>query len=106
MIRSLHLTVLTMFCALALGLAPASARLAKDDAATVAKISKHFSSVPTMMGEFVLLFLLLNLMVTEVRLMTILFVVIVIHPNDHFVVPKSLSRNDVVVQKLTGQHLT
>lgn len=32
---------------------PAAARISKKDAATVQKISRHFSSVPTMMGEFV-----------------------------------------------------
>ena len=44
---------LTLLLAVATGISVAQAKIAKKDAKTVAKISKHFSSVPTMMGEFV-----------------------------------------------------
>ena len=39
--------------ALAMSMGSASAKIGKKDAKTVAKISKHFSSVPSMMGEFI-----------------------------------------------------
>ena len=44
---------LTLLLVVATGISVAQAKIAKKDAKTVAKISKHFSSVPTMMGEFV-----------------------------------------------------
>ena len=55
----MHLLRFTFLATLALALAawiaavPAQAKVAKKDAETVEKISKHFASVPTMMGEFV-----------------------------------------------------
>lgn len=52
-LRPILLTILTMMLAVSSGLAVAQAKVSKNDAKTVAKISKHFSSVPTMMGEFV-----------------------------------------------------
>ena len=49
-INILALTLVTVFV---LGTVVAEAKVSKKDAATVEKISKHFASVPTMMGEFV-----------------------------------------------------
>ena len=46
-------TVIALITMLVFANIPAQARIAKKDAATVEKISRHFASVPTMMGEFV-----------------------------------------------------
>ncbi|MEP1206963.1 MAG: outer-membrane lipoprotein carrier protein LolA [Rhizobiaceae bacterium] len=51
-LRPLLIAVLTLFFGAQL-VSTAEAKIGKKDAKTVAKISKHFSSVPTMMGEFV-----------------------------------------------------
>ncbi|MEP0943213.1 MAG: outer-membrane lipoprotein carrier protein LolA [Rhizobiaceae bacterium] len=51
--RSVVIVALTMAVAAISGVTLAQAKIGKKDAKTVAKISKHFSSVPTMMGEFV-----------------------------------------------------
>ena len=51
--RPAFLAVLSLLFAVAIGAGTAQAKIAKKDAKTVSKISKHFSSVPTMMGEFV-----------------------------------------------------
>ena len=55
MIRFRHLVIaaLGIVACLAIGAEPSIAKVSKKDAKTVAKISKHFASVPTMMGEFV-----------------------------------------------------
>lgn len=55
MIRFRPLAIATISFALAVSASAmqATAKIAKKDAKTVEKISKHFSSVPTMMGEFV-----------------------------------------------------
>ena len=51
--RSVVIVALTIAVAAISGVTLAQAKIGKKDAKTVAKISKHFSSVPTMMGEFV-----------------------------------------------------
>ena len=51
--RFVVLAFLSLIVAAAFSVPLAEAKIAKKDAKTVAKISKHFSSVPTMMGEFV-----------------------------------------------------
>lgn len=51
--RFVCLALLSLTVAAASGVSLAQAKIGKKDAKTVAKISKHFSSVPTMMGEFV-----------------------------------------------------
>ncbi len=52
-LRTLFITALILIVTLMFGTVVATAKIGKKDAKTVAKISKHFSSVPTMMGEFV-----------------------------------------------------
>ncbi|NKB53110.1 MAG: outer membrane lipoprotein carrier protein LolA [Rhizobiaceae bacterium] len=52
-LRTLFITALTLIVTVMFGTMIATAKIGKKDAKTVAKISKHFSSVPTMMGEFV-----------------------------------------------------
>jgi outer membrane lipoprotein-sorting protein len=51
--RPVCLAILSLVLAITTSATLAQAKIAKKDAKTVAKISKHFSSVPTMMGEFV-----------------------------------------------------
>lgn len=52
-IRSIMSVATAAGLALCLSVAPSAAKVGKKDAKTVAKISKHFSSVPSMMGEFI-----------------------------------------------------
>ena len=51
--RFVCLAILSLTVATASSIPLAQAKIGKKDAKTIAKISKHFSSVPTMMGEFV-----------------------------------------------------
>ena len=52
-LRTLFITALALAITAMLGSITAQAKVTKKDAKTVARISKHFASVPTMMGEFV-----------------------------------------------------
>ena len=52
-LRTLFIAALALTVSILVGSMAVHAKTSKKDAKTVAKISKHFSSVPTMMGEFV-----------------------------------------------------